>query len=143
LDQADVGGVAGGAEDAVFGQHQAGDALLKLARDIALVVDPYAGDGIAMTAGAQGRDLALDHMGMAGEAEIIVAADFDIAGARSSTLQGMGPLPEVDLPAHVIIVNAGPQKVRLFRTLNFSARLIYSLIDNFKQHCPPSLLMSF
>ena len=104
LQQAHVGGVAGGAKDRVLRLHERGDALLEAADDVALVMDPDARYGIAVATGPQGGDLALDDVRMSGEAQIVVAADLDVAGPRRAALQGVAALPKLYFAADVVII---------------------------------------
>ena len=76
---------------------------------------PDARNGVAVAAGAQRGDLALDDVRMAGEAEIVVAADLDVARSRRAALQGMAALPKLDFAAHMVIVNASTEEFRLAR----------------------------
>ena len=94
---------------------QRGDALLELADDVALVMDPDARDGIAVAACAQRGDLALDDVRVSGEAEVVVAAHLDVAGTRRAALQGMPALPKLYFAADVVIVDACTDKFRLVR----------------------------
>jgi len=115
LDQPDVGGVTRRAEDAVLGAHQGRDALLEVAGDVAFVVHPDAGDSVAMAAGTQRRDLALDDVWVAGKTKIVVAADFYVSRARGAPLEGMATLPEFDFAPDVIVVETRAEKCRLIR----------------------------
>ena len=134
LDQPDVGGVAGRADDAVLGLHQGGDALFEVARDVALVMHPDARDGVAVAARPQRGDLALDDVRMAGKAKVVVAADLDVAGTRRAALQRMAALPKLDFAADMVIINASTEEFRLRRNSDAHGFRERTLIGNSKQH---------
>jgi len=79
--------------------------LLEVANDVALVVHPDSGDCIAMTARPQCSNLALDDEWMRGEAQIVIAAQFDVAGPRRAPLEGMATPPKHCFAADVVIIN--------------------------------------
>jgi hypothetical protein len=117
--------------------HELGDALLELPDDVALVVDPYAGDGVAMAAFSQRCDLALDDMRVCGEAEVIVAPQLEVAGTRRAALQRVPALPEIYFAADVVIVDACTDKVWLLRAINLGLTIRRPLIRNPEQHWQP------
>jgi hypothetical protein len=69
-----------------------------------------------VAAGPESCDFAFDQVRVAGEAEIVVASDLDVARARRTALQGMPALPKLDLAADVIIVDASAQEIRFGRS---------------------------
>ncbi len=76
---------------------------------------PDARDGVAVSTRPQRGDLALDDMRVAGKAQVIVAADFDIAGTRRQALQRMPALPKLDFPADMVIINTSTDEFPLRR----------------------------
>jgi len=86
LHQAHVGRVARGAKDCILSLHECSDAMLEVANNVALVMDPHTRYGVAVAAGSQSGDLTFDDVRMSGEAQIVVAADFDVAGLRRTAL---------------------------------------------------------
>ncbi len=58
-----------------------------------------------MAAGAQRSNLALDDVGMPGEAQIVVAADLDVTRPRRAPLQRVAPPPQLYFAANVIVVS--------------------------------------
>jgi hypothetical protein len=55
-------------------------------------------------------------MRMTGQAQIVVAANLDVVGPRRPALQGVSPLPKLDLPANVVIVDASAKELRFRRS---------------------------
>jgi hypothetical protein len=106
-------------------------------------MDPDAGHGVAMAAGAKRSDLTFDDVRMPCEAEIVVAADLDVAGAGRAALQRMTALPEVDFPTHMVIVDSTAKKFRFLRRLDRDFFLERLSICNSKQHRTPLLFNGF
>ena len=106
LHEPDVGGVAGGAENRVLRLGERGEALLEAADHVALVMDPDARDGVAVTARPQRSNLAVDHVRMAGEAKVVVAAHLDVARAGGAALKRVTALPKLYLAPDMVVVDA-------------------------------------
>jgi len=92
-----------------------------------------------VAAGAECSNLAFDNVWVASEAEVVVAADLDVARPGCAPLEGVTPLPELDLALDVVVVDACFQECRLFRAYDLAANPALALIGNSKQHFPPSL----
>jgi hypothetical protein len=101
------------------------------------MVDPDAGDGIAVSAGPERGDLAFDDVRVRREAKVVVAAQLKVAGAGGPALEGVPPLPEVYLPPEVIIADPITDKAKLLGAIYLRLIIRCLFIRNPEQHWRP------